>query len=306
MNANKNRTDKYDLIMVCDVGSYFMDPWEPSTIDMNKKGLTKTPLQLINKLIKLLKSNWWLWLIVALCAISLIFGFVFNPGSWIFIIGGAMAMLLLFAFVIKHFMNKLENEALLMWDWIVKKIPGFMKDKLKYLDNLKLRLIKRMIVERGTSALTMISNVFMKQLRRLNYNLFYTDEKLKNRRITTLIYELTEKQYKEGDSDEKEPDSKQSQIDNPGDRIYAAAKIASEMGTTLWFSEEDKKVHRLKNLVSCGQFTACYNLLKYCIDLKKSEAKVDQDLLDEMIGKFQADWKKFITNPYWLHDIFNV
>ena len=61
------------------------------------------------------------------------------------------------------------------------------------------------------------------------------------------------------------------------------------MGTTLWFTEEDKKVHRLKNLIACGQFTACFNLLKYCIDLKNSGAVVDVTLLEEMTAVFLND-----------------
>ena len=159
-----------------------------------------------------------------------------------------------------------------------------------------------MLEERGTSAMKMISAIFLKQIRRLNYNLFYEHQDLKDRRITALIYELTKEQYQNGKSDEKEPEIKRGQIPDPGDGIYAAAKIASEMGTTLWFSIEDKKVYRLKNLVSCGQFTACFNLLKYCVDLKSSKAKVDPELLDEMIEVFANDWRKFIKNPYWLHD----
>ncbi|MBN2774161.1 MAG: hypothetical protein JXR31_07925, partial [Prolixibacteraceae bacterium] len=76
----------------------------------------------------------------------------------------------------------------------------------------------------------------------------------------------------------------------------------SEMATTLWFTEKDKEVHRLKNLISCGQFTACFNLLKYCLDLKEADVQVDKTLLNKMIDIFQADWEKFTDNPYWLFE----
>ncbi len=129
---------------------------------------------------------------------------------------------------------------------------------------------------------------------------------MKNRRITTLIYELTKEQYQKGDSDEKEMDIKEELINEPSELIYKSAKIACEMDTTLWFTEKDREVSRLKNLVACGQFTACYNLLKYCMDLKKSEVNVDAILLDQMIGIFQADWNKFIKDPYYLHNYLEV
>jgi len=220
----------------------------------------------------------------------------------LFIAGGAMAMFAVFAIALKLLIGKMEEKSLQLWDWIIRMVPKFMKDKIVRFQNLKLRLIQRMFEERGTSSLKMISDIFLKQIRRLNYDLLYKDECLKNRRITTLIYELTEDQFLQGVSDEKLMDVKDEQITEPGDLIFASAKIASEMDSTLWFTEKDREVDRLKNLVSCGQYTACYNLLKYCMDLKKNEVNVDPQLLDQMIHIFQTDWNKFIKDPYHLHD----
>ncbi len=304
INADTRRKkDKkgYDLIMVCDVGSYFMKPWVPAQIDMDKKGWTKTPIQLFDKIVGFLKSIGWSLLVVVIAIALLVIGFVFKPAPWLFILGGAFSLLAILVVLLSLGIKKLEKEANEFWEWVLSKLPGFMKPLLKYLKNLKLRLYKRMVIERGTSGMKMINDIFLKQLRRLNYNLLYANESLKDRRISSLIYELTEDQYKHNRSDEKGVEEKLKQIAAPGDRIYAAAKIAREMGTTLWFSQEDRDVNRLKNLVACGQFTACYNLLKYCIDLKEKGADVDQKLLDEMIKAFQKDWEKFVKDPYWLH-----
>ena len=305
MNAEVRRVNDgkpYDLIMVCDVGSYYMDAWEPSEIEMDRLGWSKSPKQLFNLLVEKLKLSWWLWLPLIISFGLLIFGFMNLPSVGLFIGGGAMAMFALFAIALKYFIGKMEEKSLRFWSWMMGMVPKFMKGKLKRFQNLKLRLIQRMIEERGTSSLIMISDIFLKQIRRLNYDLLYKDESLKNRRITTLIYELTEEQYQKGDSDEKEMDIKEELINEPSELIYDAAKIACEMDTTLWFTEKDREVSRLKNLVACGQFTACYNLLKYCMDLKKSEVNVDAILLDKMIEIFQADWNKFIKNPHYLHD----
>ncbi len=305
MNAEVRRVNEgesYDLIMVCDVGSYFMDAWQPSEIEMDRMGWSKSPKQLFNLLVEKLKLSWWLWVPLIISCGLLISGFMNMPSVGLFIGGGAMAMFAIFAIALKYFIGKMEEKSLHFWSWIMGMVPKFMKGKMKRFQNLKLRLIQRMIEERGTSSFLMISDIFLKQIRRLNYDLLYKDESLKNRRITTLIYELTKEQYQKGDSDEKEMDIKEELINEPTELIYNAAKIACEMDTTLWFTEKDKEVSRLKNLVACGQFTACYNLLKYCMDLKKKDANVDTVLLDQMIEVLQADWNKFIKDPYFLHD----
>ncbi|MCZ4693355.1 patatin-like phospholipase family protein [Ancylomarina euxinus] len=301
-----NEGESYDLIMVCDVGSYFMEAWEPSEIEMVRMGWSKSPKQLFSLLVEKLKLSWWLWLPLLISFGLLLSGFMNRPSVGLFIGGGAMAMFALFAIALKYFIGKMEEKSIRLWTWMMGMVPKFMKGKLNRFQNLKLRLIQRMIEERGTSSLLMISDIFLKQIRRLNYDLLYKDECLKNRRITTLIYELTKEQYQLGDSDEKEMDIKVELINEPSELIYNSAKIACEMDTTLWFTEEDREVSRLKNLVSCGQFTACYNLLKYCMNLKKSQARVDTQLLDQMISVFYADWNKFIKDPYYMHDYLEI
>lgn len=305
MNAEVRRVNdgkSYDLIMVCDVGSYFMEAWEASEIEMDRIGWSKSPKQLFNLLVEKLKLSWWLWLPLIVSFGLLISGFMNRPSVGLFIGGGAMAMFALFAIALKYFIGKMEEKSLRLWAWMMGIVPKFMKDKLIRFQNLKLRLIQRMIEERGTSSFKMISDIFLKQIRRLNYDLLYKDDSLKNRRITSLIYELTKDQYQKGDSDEKEMDIKEDLIKDPSELIFNSAQIACEMDTTLWFTEKDRDLERLKNLVACGQYTACYNLLKYCIDLKKAKANVDLELLNEMIDIFLTDWNEFVKDPYYLHD----
>ena len=309
INAEVRRVyegNPYGLIMVCDVGSYSMNAWEPSEIEMVRMGWSKSPKQLLNLLIEKLKLSWLLWVPLFICFILLVSGFMNMPSVGLFIGGGAMAMFAILTIAIRYFISKMEEKSIVFWTWMMGMVPKFMREKLKRFQNLKIRLIQRMIEERGTSSLIMINDIFLKQIRRLNYDLLYKDDSLKNRRVTTLIYELTEKQYHKGDSDEKEMDIKEELINEPSNLIFEAAKIASEMETALWFTDEDREVSRLKNLVACGQFTACYNLLKYCMDLKNDEANVDQSLLDQMIEIFQADWNKFIKDTYYLHDYLEV
>ncbi len=296
----KSKTQKsFDLVMVCDVGSYFMDPWTPF-VEEQKSSLSVS--QIFKIIVKRLNSIWWMVIPLGLSIASFYLYYFQMPKNWLLITGGAFGVLTIICGLVKFFIGRLKKSALKYWDLLMKILPGFMKGKLKYFANLRTRLIKRMIIDRGTSAVKMISEIFLKQIRRLNYDLFYTNEDLKNRRITTLIYELTKEQYVNSESDEKKEEEKPGEIPSPGDKIYGSAKIARDMGTTLWFTEEDRAVHRLKNLVSCGQFTACYNLLKYCMDLKKTKVNIDKNDLETAIKSLLADWKHFIDDPYWLHD----
>ena len=313
MNADIRRKNdpsklQYDLIMVCDVGSYFMEPWKHAENRKPTEWGTLSVKDAFLRLKKIVNKIWW-------CLLPLLLGILFlippvknTLGGWSIYLGMFLATFGLIGFVITLLINSLR----LTLDKKILKIktliPDFIRGKLQFFDDLKLRLVERMLEERGTSAFKMINDIFLKQIRRLNYNLFYLNNDLKDRRITALIYQLAEEQFKNTESDELSKEQgeelKDDSIDKPGDRIFAAAKIAREMGTTLWFSNDDKEVERLKNLVSCGQFTACYNLLIYCIKLKvdKEKDKENYDLRNEMIQKLNNDWKKFVKDPYWLHD----
>ncbi len=305
-NARRKKEDAYDLIMVCDVGSYMMDPWEPSTMDLGKKSWSMSVIDLYKSVAAKLKKRWWFWVPVGLSAVLFTGAYFLNPGTCLYIAGGATTAIALVAGILQLLMSASESLAMRFWERVMEMVPGFLKGKLKFFENLKLRLFGRMLEERGTSALKMINDVFLKQLRRLNYNLFYSSDSLKHRRITALIYELTDAQYKDGASDEHELDKKDEKIKAPGKWVAASAKIASEMGTTLWFSKQDKELERLKNLVACGQFTACYNLLKYCVDLDKANVVKDNKQLQDTISLLQKDWGSFVEDPYWLYKKMHI
>lgn len=305
MNANRRRIKKgngFDLFMICDVGSYFMDPWEPAKQEEDKCVYSMSPKKIYKLIKEYLKNDWVLYTPMILGILVLLAGFIFLPFNFTFIIGGGVVMLGIIAIGIKKGVDRIEKEIMIGWNWLMGKVPDFMKGKLKYFEKIKLRIFKRMLEERASSAVKMVSEIFLKQIRRLNYDLLYKDNDLKNKRITALIYELTKEQFDHGASDEIIKDMKVPRINGPSDAIYDATRIASDMKTTLWFTEDDKEKERLKNLVSCGQFTACYNLLKYCADLEKAKADVDMKLLRKMKSIFKNDWEKFRIDPYWLHD----
>ncbi|MFA0960373.1 hypothetical protein AB9P05_01055 [Roseivirga sp. BDSF3-8] len=146
----------------------------------------------------------------------------------------------------------------------------------------------------------MVNEVFLKQIRRLNYNLFFAKDELENRRITSLIYELTRDEFLRSESDERTKNMKVAErifLPKPSEKVFDAAEIAMDTGTTLWFDEKDRKLNRLKNLVACGQFTTCYNLLDYVMKLPDEYQTPEIAALTEAL---QKDWETFNNNPFWL------
>ena len=301
-DRGRAHNDKFDLIMVCDVSSYMMDPWEQSDIHIPR---TKSKLNLLyyRELIgSKIKSWWWVLLPLCLLALSVIFSTINRP--LLQVSAGAFTIISLISLIIKFFTSVAVSKLYRFWRKLKqsKLIPGPILNILDEFEMVRLKLLRQMIEERITSGFKIINEIFLKQIRRLNYNLFYTDESLKHRRSSLMIYELTKEQYENSESDEKEKEPKHKEIPDPGDKIYEIAGMASQFGTTLWFTKEDKQNQMLQKLITCGQFTACYNLLKYCIDLKKDKADIDQSTLETISDEFMKDWKHFIAEPNWLFD----
>lgn len=179
-------------------------------------------------------------------------------------------------------------------------LPKFLQGKLAYFEHLKFSLLNRLVKERLSSGVKMINEVFLKQIRRLNYNLFYSKEVLKHRRITSLIYELTREEFLRSESDEISDNMAKpgrTTISPPSDKILDSAQIATNTGSTLWFDDEDRKIDRLNNLVACGQSTTCYNLLIYLLGLPEQYKTPEIKELTEVL---QKDWERFNEDPFWL------
>ena len=69
------------------------------------------------------------------------------------------------------------------------------------------------------------------------------------------------------------------------------------MATTLWWDKSDREVHRLDSLISCGQFTTCYNLIKYIQGLPSDLQNPSVKALEKHL---MADWEKFEKDPMFL------
>ncbi|WP_461791640.1 patatin-like phospholipase family protein [Pedobacter sp.] len=196
--------------------------------------------------------------------------------------------------------EKMKSNAFALIDpFYFKKLSKLKIGELSY------HRLEPLVANRAMSLLTLLSVVFLKVVRRLNYKRLYEHPNYSFRRSTSLIGELTEKtwisRHKDGDY-----------AFEIGDKIKKIVETAAGFGTTLWFTDEEKLEKMLEMLVITGQVTMCYNIKAYLEELtapKKQgrEPNGFQDLppatqhaLLTTLATCQQHWNEFRANPDFL------
>ncbi len=237
------------------------------------------------------------WLPAVICVIAMILNdmgvFGKRAYSSIYIVSSLILGMSILATLIGAAASLVKNSYLKKISKLFEKsVPAPIADDILELKNLKVSLIQRMLSDRLSSGFTMINYVFMNQIRRLNYDLLYASKHLVNRRATAMIYELNGENKSYTRKDDDDPTS----IPPPSPLVQSIALTASQMATTLWWSKQDIEVDRMNKLIACGEFTVCYNLLKYVIDLQKSLQ--DQSNKDKILRGDGVEGKVLKEVPY--------
>ncbi|MCT4603582.1 MAG: patatin-like phospholipase family protein [Marinifilum sp.] len=291
--SNSGQRDKMlDLIIVNDVGSSNMESWQPENSEITSKISIKEQSK---NWLKYLRIHWlypaFLFVGILLMLINSIE--LIKGKSWasLYVTGGILTGVGLSFTLIGAVAAYVKNDVLHKLKGVFKKnVPESLLDEVESFQRLDIDLVKRMLLERTTSGVKMINDVFLKQIRYLNYELLYSSESLKSRRISSVIGDL---------NGEKKT---HAEITAPKKQLKSVAKIASEAPTTLWWSEEDKKVDRMNSLIACGQFTTCYNLMKYILELQGNG--VEAEGMDEMYKELKKDWLEFNKDPLFAVQTF--
>ena len=175
----------------------------------------------------------------------------------------------------------------------LKQLPAtFDVKKLYYLRFSKIAMI---LLTRLTSLLILAQSVFMKPIRQMRYKALYESSNWKNRLISNNVSELSSKgswKFKKDLPDYLKP----SEV------VMLNSDKASNMGTTLWFTESDKEKGIPEALFTCGQYTICMNLLEYIEKLKmdfSNTADTHKQLM-ECEQQLRSDWKQFQLSPDFL------
>lgn len=284
MLADKRRKDgnNFDTLITCDVGSYFMEPYLP--VKENKKGFWgKFSLTTLSAI--------YLFVFITLIVLGIMMGknctetwkiILITVGTMGLIIGG-----LFYGFVNGKYQKLVHGD----WGNIVHKY-------VKYFLKTRLSVLEQMLTARAESVLKMTTSIFMIQLRRMSYQLFYSQEKWENKRITATIYELSTKEYSTTEKRFKGKLPKTwMQIEHPSEALMHTAQQAREMGTTLWFDENN--MDKRDKIIATGQFTMCFNLLVYLLEIEKVMKSLPPNLIT-LKTNLMEDWKLFNENPMWM------
>jgi len=302
MNISKQtgRDRKLDLIIVNDVGSFKMEPWVSDNSSITNGSSLKSNISKILGYFKV-KPLYLMVLLTGVVILILNSLKLINNNAWVslYILGSiitGIGLTLTFLGVIAAIAKKLGKS----WFKYIfnKKVPEVLIDDVESFDNLNINLVHRMLQDRLTSTVKMVSDIFLKQMRRLNYHLLYSKTALEHKIISSTVYELNGEKTSYTNTFKYNKDIKPA----PSKLLKNIGLTASETPTTLWWDKTDISKNRMDTLIACGQFTTCYNLINYVLELKKvaENENIDTGGIDELHKLLLKDWRAFNKNPLFL------
>lgn len=292
----------FDLVIVADVASYFMDPYVPPPSD-EKGGLRKKNITDLAKGFGKAVANLSTILKVAgitsaiLLAAAILLLVFAAPGGWtnlgFLLLSPAILSLVLVALVVGYkagspligkltgFFGASNRELVASLKEGAPAIANFSDEALgsmvKYLKGARLGVLEQMLKARVGSMLSLLLDINLKQTRRLIFDIFfgnfYGRDVWGNRRVFNVIYELSLFNITSRESTIR---NKFSGNKDAADlllkdctKLNSVAEVARTMGTTLWYDHQDAVSKRMDKVVACGQFTTCAKMLEYVLGLEK-------------------------------------
>ncbi len=274
----------FDLLIACDVASYFLDPYEvPSE---PTKWYLKIPLK---------------WIVVALALIVPLTGvtvgiFAANREPWYYF------LLLLPAYLSSGLIGYGFWKAARALQKEKRQVHGKVLGRyLGKLLNMRLSKISELLQARGRSFAQLALEVYLKQIRRLHLDKTYRNSKVSLRMISNFIYELGAVHRDRRVLENKKPENAwwpqyAAQL-QPSALLEKTADAARQVATTLWFDPHNKA--DLDAVAATGQFTTCYNLIRYLNRIEQAEGPLSPDLI-ALREVLLIDWAKFQADPKWM------
>ncbi|GAB3809127.1 hypothetical protein GCM10028819_49710 [Spirosoma humi] len=191
------------------------------------------------------------WLLLILFVFSLFFSYQYGIGNfWAGLVAGLSAIGLLVALGIR---------------WLWKKLTGYFKLLGLEIHALALPPVKGLSVQqlwylltiRLSSVLTLLSSVFLRRVRGLDYGLVFSRHNGLSPDVVVLpsiIGGIVKDFNKSHKADPLHPSVRDELAP-----IYETVRTASEMSTTLWWLDDK---HRLKAIMASAELTLCYRLLR--------------------------------------------
>ncbi|MDJ1478853.1 patatin-like phospholipase family protein [Cytophagaceae bacterium YF14B1] len=298
---------RFDLSLITDVGSHYMDAYKIPSFTKNKI-LNYLNLRLVHKILIIV-------CIISIAILSFIYitplpnrNLQFVLISVLTFLGGNSVFLLILYYYIKRILFKsspkgnVNVEALSLTSNFPSEVINLLAN---YLNVTKLGILLHMLKNRMQSVIILNIDIFLKRIRQILYERFYQAPVWKNRRKSNHIYDLaiTNQSNRQRQINQSNYSTQEKNILTPTQDIEKIAEDAFSMGTTLWFDQES--LPKRDKIIITGQFTTCYNLLKYIIGLKKTSTYQNlspeyRNRVDELYKKLLGDWDIFKQDPSFL------
>lgn len=220
---------------------------------------------------------------------------------------------------------------------LLDRIPQVQSSGWVNLRQLRLTDVIDLLAMRVTSLFALTSDVFMKRIRAAGYAQAYSNPDYKGRLIANFIYHLrldgdapALDQLESDDSGSEPPTSdgragnedrgpferlltdnkmlgtpspgliaRLRALPNPSRRLRETASSAAETPTLLWFRNDSEP----GRLVATGQFTICFNLLKYLArtcSFDEASGRFTDPEVEELWQRLAQDWAQFQSQPEFL------
>lgn len=284
----------FDLLLINDVGSHYMDPYQLPK--QKSKGWFT-----INRLLGISIVA----LLAGIAGLVCMFGCPAHPlfvklsgvfGGLLTVAGGGI---LFGIYKLRRFIRGNVNDSTSL-NLDNNFSPEITNRFFHYFGSTPLSILLRMMKERGTSVLTLNNDIFLKRIRQLIYKTGFDNPKLKHRLKANHIYDLTF-------TNDINRLGNRVAANNPSQAMQLVAQSAFEMGTTLWFDSAQRENFKLADIVACGQFTTCHNLLEYIDRLEKAEGyaqlkQTQRERVTRIREQLARDMEKFKADPYWMYN----
>lgn len=319
-NGKEIEVPYFDLVIISDVASPNMTPYRP-TAAKSKSWIRKLTVRKVRSFLNILSRlvDFSLLTIIALSIWSIFLNensLTINNIAWSITVISSILFLFkqAFTFSIRSAISTILKP-------IKKQLGSYLYKQLSWIDinQLSIHRVEPLLANRINSLVTLLMDVFLKVVRRLNYENLYENNKYEFRRVSCLIRELTQVDYNNRRTRDKNMGKHSKEFLNNsilngaydlivGNNIENVIEYTSNLATTLWFEESEKVNQMLPKLVASGQFTMCYNMVYYLekIMYEPDSAFVElpedkQTTLTTLYEQCKTDWEHFKSNPMFLY-----
>lgn len=147
----------------------------------------------------------------------------------------------------------------------------------RYLRDLTLTEVMGLVELRGSSLISLTSNVFMKRVRSLVQDSVFGDPRYEKKRAMVLLYALDEPHTKLYDN---------HPWLRPSQKLVDAVRRVDRMGTTLWFDTPEQ----LRTLERVGGATAAFSLLRLIVERHGPDGGAPASPVRALFERLRVQW----------------